>query len=324
MLVRAKVDFQKPDIQALKKSGLTLVDMHFHTKYSDTYTPISKVLKKASMLGIGVAITDHNEIEGSIQAYKRKEDQLIIPGIEITCYERNHMLAYFSRIKDLEEFYYNYVGPYKIKNPYTVTRLKTGALLKATRDYDCLVSAAHPFLGFQGIYKSIQRRNVSPSLVSMLDAIEVMNGSLLKLMNWKAIQWAEHLGAGFTGGSDGHTLKELGTFLTYSKARSVRGFLNNIREQENYVIGRQIGLITQMNAKSRILSKHIKYIRPTLQVRYEVTVKPSVRYHVPRIRKKIKKVRQVSVERVRDVAKRSARRIDFNFERVGPGPHSRK
>jgi predicted metal-dependent phosphoesterase TrpH len=324
MLVRAKVDFQKPDIQSLKKSGMTLVDMHFHTRYSDTYTHVSKVLRKASMLGIGVAITDHNEIGGSIQAYKQKDDQLIIPGIEISCYERNHMLAYFRRIKDLEEFYYQHVEPCKIKNPYTVTRLKTSALLKAARDYDCLVSAAHPFLGFQGIYKSLKRRNVSPSLISMLDAIEVMNGSLLKLMNWKAIQWAEQLGSGFTGGSDGHTLKELGTFLTYSKARSVRGFLKSIREQENFVIGRQIGLITQMNAKSRIISKHIKYIRPTLQVRYEVTVKPSMRYHVPRIKKKIIKVRQVSVERVRDVAERSARRIDYNFERISADPGRKK
>jgi predicted metal-dependent phosphoesterase TrpH len=318
------VDFRKPDIDSLKKAGYTLVDMHFHTRYSDTYTPVRKVLAKAKRLGIGVAITDHNEIQGCIEAYRRKDGQLIIPGIEVTCYERCHMLAYFSKIRELEDFYYNHVEPCKTKNPYTVTKLKTSQFLKASRDYDCVTAAAHPFAGFQGVHKNMKRRSVHPGLLNKIEAIEVQNGALLKWMNWQALQWAEQTGKCFTGGSDGHTLLELGNNLTYSKARSVAGFLKSILNKDNYVIGRQIGLVTHLNAKSRVAVKHLRYLRPTLMIRYEVTLKPTVKYHVPRIKNGLKKARSISIQRVRDVAERGMHRMDYSFERMGPNSLSKK
>ena len=93
MLIRAKVDFRKPDIKALRQKGMCLVDMHFHTRYSDTYTRVSSILKRAERLGIGVAITDHNEIEGALKARKLAGDLLVVVGEEIKT-RQGEILAY--------------------------------------------------------------------------------------------------------------------------------------------------------------------------------------------------------------------------------------
>jgi predicted metal-dependent phosphoesterase TrpH len=321
MLIRAKVDFHKPDIAGLRGRGMTLVDMHIHTQYSDSYTKIPRLLQKADRVGVGFAITDHNEIKGAVEAYRKKDEQLVIPGIEVSCYERCHFLVYFYGINQLKDFYHNCVEPYKAGNPYSLTTIRTADLLEAAEDYRCITCAAHPFgPGFSGIHKSIRRRYLPESVVEKLDALEVMNGANLKKMNWRALYWAEDTKKPFVGGSDGHSLFELGKVLTYSDASTLKGFLDNIIEKRNFVIGKQIGLIAHMPSDSSMLRRHLRYIRPTLKMRYEVTLKPSVKYHVPRIRKKIEKrlekAKTISVERVRDIKDRSLRRIDYKFERI--------
>jgi len=320
MLVRAKVDFQKPNISELRAKGMTLVDMHVHTQYSDTYVQIQRLLTAASKLKIGMAITDHNEIRGVLETMKKKDGHLIIPGIEVTCRERCHMLVYFYLMEQLKDFYYNHVAPCKEKNPFSVTSLKTCDLLKHTSKYDCIVCAAHPFSpGFTGIYKNIRRGYLPKSTINRIDVIEVMNGINTKKANWKALEWAEDTKKSFVGGSDAHSLFELGKVLTYSDASTVKGFLDRVLEKQNFVIGKQLGLIAHMPCHSNMLGRHLRYIRPTIKMRYDVSLKPSVKYHVPRIKKKIKTkinhAKVIGVVRVRNIAARTRKRIDYKFER---------
>ena len=103
MLTQARVDFKKPNIEELKKKKeFTLVDMHVHSRYSDGMNRVKTIIKKSKSLGIGISITDHNEVKGCIKAAGDK-DVMLIPGIETTTYEGIHMLFYFFSVKDLEE-----------------------------------------------------------------------------------------------------------------------------------------------------------------------------------------------------------------------------
>jgi predicted metal-dependent phosphoesterase TrpH len=68
-----------------------LADLHIHTVYSyDGTASVLAVLRRAKTLGINmIAITDHDEIAGSLKALEHAGDFGIevIPGIEITTAE---------------------------------------------------------------------------------------------------------------------------------------------------------------------------------------------------------------------------------------------
>ena len=71
------------------------LDLHIHTKYSEdgigSPKEIIKLLKKRGLQGM--AITDHNNIEGSIKTLKiAPKDFIVIPGIEISTSD-GHILA---------------------------------------------------------------------------------------------------------------------------------------------------------------------------------------------------------------------------------------
>ena len=69
-----RIQFKKPNLPELIRQ-YTVVDLHFHTHYSDGNNSIEEIAKQAGKLGIGVAITDHNEIKGAVEidSYKNLE-----------------------------------------------------------------------------------------------------------------------------------------------------------------------------------------------------------------------------------------------------------
>lgn len=79
-----------------------ITDLHLHTTFSDgSYTP-SQVVDTAVQSGLdGIALTDHDSIEGIESAIKRGnlyKDFYVIPGIEFGCIhldEEVHLLGYF-------------------------------------------------------------------------------------------------------------------------------------------------------------------------------------------------------------------------------------
>ena len=66
------------DISNLKKNGI-FFDMHFHTKFSDGSADIDTVAKLCKKNKVGIAITDHNEIRGSVLA---SAEEIISEGIQ--------------------------------------------------------------------------------------------------------------------------------------------------------------------------------------------------------------------------------------------------
>ena len=92
-----RIGFEKPNLPELTKH-YTVVDMHFHTHYSDGSSAVEEIANRVRELGIGIAITDHNDIRGAIEIHK-DTGIFSIPGIEITSKEGAHLLIYFYDIE---------------------------------------------------------------------------------------------------------------------------------------------------------------------------------------------------------------------------------
>lgn len=86
-----------------------IYDLHVHTNYSDgLFNPATVVQKAVERKISGIAITDHDSIEGIEEAIlesKKHNNIEIIPGIEFGCVYKNeevHILGLFINYKDRE------------------------------------------------------------------------------------------------------------------------------------------------------------------------------------------------------------------------------
>ena len=85
---------------------MKFIDMHTHSTFSDgVYSP-SKLVDYAIKKGLsGIAITDHDTVDGIEEAMKRAaiyEDFIVIPGIELSAEYNNeevHILGYMINYK---------------------------------------------------------------------------------------------------------------------------------------------------------------------------------------------------------------------------------
>jgi len=238
--------------------------MHTHSNYSDSYTPISKIIKKAVKRGFGISITDHNEIGGVLEAFKLKKENklsiLIIPGIELNTIEGPHILAYFDSAEKLKAFYIDNVKPFKRKKGYGRLNKSIISLIRSAKRYGGMVSLAHPYsYAYANIPKQIKKGNIPKEVLIMADAIETINGVITKGRNNKAIKLATTLGKAFTGGSDAHTLFEVGNVLTYANAFNAKEFLNEVANKRNMVIGKPKNQIIRMGSILKSFNAHLTY-----------------------------------------------------------------
>jgi predicted metal-dependent phosphoesterase TrpH len=229
-----KAVFEKPDIPGLREQGYYCVDMHCHTRYSDGLTKIKNIYKKCRKLGIGIAITDHNEIKGAVKIAKYK-DILSIPGIETTSSEGIHTLFYFYNTKELEEFHKNVIKKNRSANPFSDLKISIIDIIEKSKSYNCLISASHPFSpGNTGIYRFTKKKKYR-DLLKKIDFIEAINGSNFHRLNKKAVEWGKKLKKNFTGGSDSHTLGSVGNVITAAKSED---FLDSLKK-ESLVVGKE-------------------------------------------------------------------------------------
>jgi PHP family Zn ribbon phosphoesterase len=233
------VFFKKPPLKKLNKDGFFGVDLHFHTKYSlDGISRIPMAIKKAQKKGFGFAITDHNTVNGVIASYRQRKNALIIPGIEITCSNGNHVLAYFYCHKELEEFFNKKLKPRMKRNPFFID-ITAEELSYISKDYNCHIGAPHPYApGAVGIMHT----GVSKVLESKFDIIEVINGYNFRNANMDAVYWATKAKKGMTGGSDGHSTYELGKVLTFTHGNDIDSVFRDILKRDSVVVGKEDNL----------------------------------------------------------------------------------
>ncbi|MFH0863126.1 MAG: PHP domain-containing protein [Candidatus Altiarchaeota archaeon] len=162
-----------------------LFELHCHSRYSDGNGSPKQIVEYGRRIGLsGIAITDHDAIEGSLEAISYATDDFaVIPGFEVTAKE-GHILG--LNVRELV--------PRDLPAKETVGRIHAlGGLAIAAHPYD-------------------RRRAGVGDLVLRLpfDAVEVLNGHTFA--NWKdPVKVCKNAGLRMVGGSDAHTTDEIGS-----------------------------------------------------------------------------------------------------------------
>lgn len=283
-LAWGSITFEEPVLAAIREVDALAVDMHFHTDHSDAPTRVRDALALSAKKGIGVAITDHNEVSGVIEAEGYAPAAPVIPGIEISAADGPHILLYFYSVSELTDFYNRHIRKQKRESPYLATRLTSTEIIDAAEGWNCVRSAAHPygyFFFIRGIQKCIEEEMLHPGIIRRFDAVEVICGTMVRSLNEKAAALASSRDMGITGGSDGHLLSDLGRVVTCARAEGVEEFLDAILKKQNAVIGRESTPIEKGIMGSIVATKYFRYLWPSLQIHWE--------QNLPRVERYLKK-----------------------------------
>jgi predicted metal-dependent phosphoesterase TrpH len=252
-----RIVFAKPSLNELTVNH-TVVDMHFHSHHSDGLNPVDKIAQKAKRLGIGIAITDHNEIKGAVELNKHK-DILTVPGIEVTSKEGSHLLVYFYDIKGLKHFYKRDIKPFMGNGIMSSLTLSMEEIIKRAQQYKAIIVFAHPFCAaYTGVCNLQFSEERLDNLFSLVDGVEVIKAGNINKWNLKCAVLGFNLNRAILGGSDGHSLAHMGKAITYANCKKNRkAFLDAIKQRATKVIGKEIDILRKFTANSLKLRTNI-------------------------------------------------------------------
>lgn len=212
------------------------IDLHVHTCYSeDAASSLEEIIFYAKKRRLnGIAITDHDSVEGTRRAMKLadKRGVMVIPGIEVTTLH-GHVLGLNITTR----------VPQNLSLVETVEKI---------HEADGIAIAAHPLV----FIKSHMKQQIASA--SNLDGIEVINSAafpfLLSTRLSRAL--AERLNLPQTAGSDAHHASEIGTAYTLVKADSeVDEVVDSIRQGTVIPCGKAISWETRIRRGAFSLKK---------------------------------------------------------------------
>jgi glycosyltransferase involved in cell wall biosynthesis len=182
----------RPHVQErLRERDYIHVDLHMHTDHSpDCATPVDTLLDTAKRVGLGaIAITDHNEISGALEARGRADGIKVIVAEEVKTADQGEVIGLF-----IEE-----------KIPRGMTLQETIAEI---RRQGGLVYVPHPFDRMHAVpdYEHLL------DVVADIDAIEVFNPRVaFSAFNEEAARFAAKYRIVAGAGSDSHVVQGLGS-----------------------------------------------------------------------------------------------------------------
>jgi predicted metal-dependent phosphoesterase TrpH len=281
---RNRIEFEKPNLLELTKH-YTVVDMHFHTHYSDGFSAVEDVARRVRELGIGIAITDHNDIKGAVEIHK-DTSILSIPGIEITSKEGAHLLIYFYDIENLQRFYENEVRSYMGNSVMSSISLNMEEVIERARSFKAIIIFPHPYCAvYTGICNTLFSKERLRRLFDAVDGVEVINSQNLNKWNLRCAVLGFNLDKSITGGSDGHRLRHIGKVVSYALCENNReAFLDAVKNKQNKVIGKEIDILRKVTSSSFKLKANLK--------NYPDIVEKNFKYSYTVINSKSKKLRE--------------------------------
>jgi predicted metal-dependent phosphoesterase TrpH len=287
-----RIVFEPPDLDALK-DPFTVVDMHFHSHHSDGADSVERIAQRARELGIGIAMTDHNAIDGAV-AMDAHPDVLSIPGIEVTSREGAHVLVYFYHIDDLKAFYADHVRPHMGPTLMSSIDLDVERIVRRARQYKSVVIFPHPYsAAFTGICNHSFSEARLHHLLGLADGVEAINAENLKRWNLKSALLGFNLNRAITGGSDGHSIQQMGSVVTYAACRRSRGaFLDAVSRKQAKVVGSESKLLNKIQSNSVKLKSSIN--------NYPDLVEKNIRYGKSVIRFRARKATERIWQRIGD------------------------
>ncbi len=206
------------------------IDLHVHTCYSyDGFTTLREVILYAKRRGLnGVAVTDHNTIEGALKLHRKNKPIIVIPGIEVST-SHGHVLA--LNVTELI--------PKGLTVQETIERI---------HDAGGIAIAAHPF--------TLGKLGIGWETNSSFDAIEVINSASFPFFFsvFMSKKLANYLKLPQTGGSDAHHPCEIGQAYTEVEAESdVENIIESIRKGRTKPRGKPLSWV--MRAKGMFSAK---------------------------------------------------------------------
>jgi hypothetical protein len=189
------------------------VDLHMHTDHSyDCATPVEVLLAEARARGLGaIAVTDHNEISGALEARAKANGVKVIVGEEVKTKEQGEVIGLF-----IEE-----------KIPRGMTLQETIAEIKRQGG---IVYVPHPFDRMHSVpdYEHLL------AVIDDVDAIEVFNPRIaISEFNEEAVRFAAKYRIPGGAGSDAHVPQGLGSVRI--RMRDFNGpdeFLESLRDAD--------------------------------------------------------------------------------------------
>jgi hypothetical protein len=198
------------------------LDLHIHSIYSgDSLIKPRDLLIYSKKIGLdGFAITDHDSMKAYkvLKKYPESKDLLIIPGMEIET-DIGEVLALF------------------IDNEIDCKDNEFFTIVQKIKENNGLVVIPHPFdfLRDNHLKTKLLTKNI---IDKYIDGVEIMNSrTIFKFCIKKAEKFKNKYNLFETGGSDAHTLKEIGNGYTFIPT--------NLK-------------ITPENIKNELLSKNAK------------------------------------------------------------------
>ena len=182
---------------------LVRIDLHVHTRHShDSAAPVASVLQRCQDSGLGlVAITDHDNIRGGLEARERAAGFPVIVGEEIKT-ARGDIIGLF-----LEE-----PVPPRLSPTETVKRVK---------EQGGLVGIPHPF---DRVRPTAMGLAAMREILPWVDFLEGYNAhTLLSRDNRRGIEFAEAHSLPWVACSDSHSALELGRTYTKVPASELDG-----------------------------------------------------------------------------------------------------
>jgi len=204
----------RPQVQRrLAERDFVHVDLHMHTDHSpDCATPVDALLDTAKRVGLGaIAITDHNEISGALEARELADGIKVIVAEEVKTADQGEVIGLF-----IEE-----------KIPRGMTLQETIAEI---RRQGGLVYVPHPFDRMHSVpdYEHLL------DVVEDIDAMEVFNPRVaFSAFNEEAARFAAKYRIVAGAGSDSHVVQGLGSVKI--KMRDFEGpeeFLESLRDAD--------------------------------------------------------------------------------------------
>lgn len=169
-----------------------ILDLHIHSEFSsDCFTPVDIIIKTAKKVGLdGIAITDHDTIDGALKAKKFKNSDFeIIIGSEIQLDNGAELLGLFLNDRIRSSSFFDVYDEIK--------------------DQDGILILPHPF---RAAKKNIDL--LTSTELSNIKFIEGINAGNTPLENDKAIKLAEEKSLIMIAGSDAHHFSSIGKAYT--------------------------------------------------------------------------------------------------------------
>lgn len=201
-----------------------LADLHVHTIYSyDGTATVSSVLRRAKENNLDViAITDHDEITGALEAVKLASHfgVDVIPASEITTADGDLLALFITE-----------------KIPAQLSLIET---ILRVRELGGVCIAPHPMAGGMGMKSlsayAILKALLNPQVAETLIGIETYNGTAIdRMSNHYAKIFANGLNIAQTGSSDAHVIDTIGFGATEFDGHTAQDLLNALRNKTTKV-----------------------------------------------------------------------------------------